>query len=258
MNQNIHSEISYQQRQAEMLDQVIPTPAATIARYRQTPDWRIYPKEFMFHRIRALAPKRVCDFGCGAGETSVELGALGYAVVGLDLSPDLIALAQRRAELDLVTDRVEFVVAEANPSALPKASFDLVLVQAVLHHMDIAQGIATLLAMLKPGGHVVIMEPVVLSSAMRWLRRHIPVAADLSLNERQLEWLDIRSVESGFEVVEKRFFHLGTRLLRCVPERFIGHRTLSYALHALDQALIRGVPGLYRWAGILVFVGRKK
>jgi SAM-dependent methyltransferase len=41
-------------------------------------------------------PARVLDLGCGAGRTTVGLAGLGFQVVGLDLSPNLLALARGR------------------------------------------------------------------------------------------------------------------------------------------------------------------
>lgn len=54
-----------------------------------------------------VAGKRVLDLGCGGGESSFELAASGAAVTGVDVSPELIALAEdRRASRD-VTFRCE-------------------------------------------------------------------------------------------------------------------------------------------------------
>ncbi|MGH9390628.1 MAG: class I SAM-dependent methyltransferase [Vicinamibacteria bacterium] len=41
-------------------------------------------------------PARVLDIGCGAGRTTIGLEERGYQVVGIDLSPNLLALARRR------------------------------------------------------------------------------------------------------------------------------------------------------------------
>jgi SAM-dependent methyltransferase len=40
----------------------------------------------------------VLDIGCGAGRTTIGLEERGYQVVGIDLSPNLLALAHRRFE----------------------------------------------------------------------------------------------------------------------------------------------------------------
>ena len=50
--------------------------------------------------LRALVPpiagRRVLDAGCGGGRTSAWLAELGAAVVGIDVSPELVRLARER------------------------------------------------------------------------------------------------------------------------------------------------------------------
>jgi 2-polyprenyl-3-methyl-5-hydroxy-6-metoxy-1,4-benzoquinol methylase len=257
--QNIGQELDYQARHAAEVASIRPTPAATLERYRQHRNWRINSKEFLFHSLANHSPKRVCDFGCGAGETGTELAAAGYQVIGFDISPEMIALARRRAELDHVTDRTEFVVANAAELELRSGNFDAILVQAVLHHIELDKGLATLDALLAPGGVAVIIEPVAFSSLLQKLRDLTPVPKDISPNERQLNQSDIVQIEAKFDVLEKRHFHLFTRFARLVPERFEGlHMFFFKSLATLDWLALSCLPLLRRFAGALVLVCRKK
>ncbi|MBI5772281.1 MAG: class I SAM-dependent methyltransferase [Verrucomicrobia bacterium] len=257
--QNVPQELAYQARQADALGAVQPTPEATLRRYRDHTGWRIHNKDFLFHCVKKYAPKRVCDFGCGAGETSTELAWIGYQVTGFDLSPELIELAKRRALLDKVVDRVQFLVADAAQLQLNAANFDLVLVQGVLHHIPIREGLDTLHALLAPGGVAVIQEPIIFSTALRRLRDLTPVPKDISPNERQLEPADIALVAEKFEIVERRYFNLLTRLQRLVPGCFPKVRgAFRTGLAWLDGALLTCVPPLRRFAGALVLVARKR
>ena len=54
-------------------------------------------------RVAALVPPgaRVLDAGCGTGRVAVELARRGYAVVGVDSDPSMLAVARAKApELD--------------------------------------------------------------------------------------------------------------------------------------------------------------
>jgi SAM-dependent methyltransferase len=51
-------------------------------------------------------PPRALDLGCGAGRNAVPLAALGWDVVGLDLSTPMLRAAQQRAEAEGLADRV--------------------------------------------------------------------------------------------------------------------------------------------------------
>ncbi len=259
-SQDINQELEYQARQAELAGSVKPTPAATIERYRLHKEWQYFSREYVFYAIEKCQPKTICDFGCGAGETSTELGAMGYQVTGFDLSPDLIAMATRRAELDKVTDRVEFFIGDAKTLDLKSGSFDLVVVLGVLHHLvDVKQGLKTLESLIKPGGYVVIKEPIVLSGFLRWLRNFVPVERDISPNERQLYREDLELIESVFEVKEKRFFHLFGRLVRLFPERFAGlHNLACQFFWRLDYVVINYLPGAAHFAGAVVYTCKKR
>lgn len=80
--------------------------------------------EAALDRAAFRAGERVLDIGCGAGATSLEIvrrtGASG-SVVGVDLSPQLLALARSRAEAAGLA--VDFIEADAGSAHLG-APFD--------------------------------------------------------------------------------------------------------------------------------------
>jgi SAM-dependent methyltransferase len=257
--QNVAEELAYQARQAELAGAVRPTPPETIQRYREHKHWRLFHREYVFHLVKQFNPRHICDFGCGAGETSTELGALGYRVTGFDLSPDLLAAARRRAELDGVTDKVSFTLANAHDPNLGGQRFDLVLAQAILHHIDIHEGLSQLNALVEPGGVVILQEPVAYSRLLQWMRDRAPVEKDISPNERQLNQVDIRAIEERFEVIERRHFHLATRLMRIVPEKWgYFHRMAEAIFWRVDFLLLNYLPGATHFAGVVVMACRKR
>lgn len=51
--------------------------------------------------VMQFEPKTALDAGCGFGRVGIELNARGVEIIGVDLDPDLLARAKRRApELD--------------------------------------------------------------------------------------------------------------------------------------------------------------
>jgi SAM-dependent methyltransferase len=76
---------------------------------------------------------RVLDAGCGTGRYAFELARRGYAVVGVDLSPQLIAEARRRAEGESSLN-VSFTVGDILD--LPAGGgYDAVLCRGVLNDL---------------------------------------------------------------------------------------------------------------------------
>ena len=97
---------------------------------------------------------KVLELGCGAGDLSLELSALGYEVSGVDIAPTAIEWAQEKAqERSLSADfQVGSVLDLANYA---DASFDLVLDGYCLHCIiggDRLKFYAAARRVLKPGG----------------------------------------------------------------------------------------------------------
>ncbi len=101
-----------------------------------------------------LGPRwsRVLDFGCGAGRLSQALADHADEVVGVDVSPPMLAVAR---ELD-TAGRCRFVLNEtADLTCFADGEFDLVYSELVLQHLPSAviDGyLAEFVRVLRPGG----------------------------------------------------------------------------------------------------------
>src|ERR1700758_2860594 len=77
---------------------------------------------------------RVLDVGCGVGRWSRLLAARGARVTGVDLSPTMIAEAERRAAASGLGDRCQFMVQDSATLEID-GSFDLIVCVTVLQHI---------------------------------------------------------------------------------------------------------------------------
>ena len=109
--------------------------------------------------LRATSGERILDVGCGPGffcaELLDEVGPDGK-VVGLDSSPQMLALATRRCEGH---GNVEFREAAATSLPVSEAGFDAAICVQVLEYVpDVAGALAELWRALRPGGRVVVWD----------------------------------------------------------------------------------------------------
>jgi SAM-dependent methyltransferase len=252
---DVAAELAFQATQAAQV-QVKATPLDIIDRYRHCRRWWLYRKEYVFKLIHDCRPAKILDFGCGSGDSTTELAALGYDVLGIDVSPDLIALAEERARLDGVVDRAKFLAVDGTTATLPKEAFDLVLVQAVLHHVDLAESLRTLEHVLQPGGYLIIVEPVAYSRTLQWLRDRSPVEKDISPNERQLNHEDIRQIAGRFEIVRTRHFTVFQRVMRLVKATGPIYDWPARFLSVVDYLLL-SLPLMSHLAATVVLLCRK-
>ena len=108
--------------------------------------------------LRSLIPmpltgRAVLDAGCGSGAQCEWLLDAGADVIGVDLSPGMIAEAQRRCG-----GRGRFLVADlAEPLPLEPESLDGVTSSLALHYVnDLAVPLRSFAAALRPGGWLVV------------------------------------------------------------------------------------------------------
>jgi SAM-dependent methyltransferase len=100
------------------------------------------------------APARVADLGCGTGTLALLLAEEGYAVDGVDFSPEMV----RRAR-DKAGDVARFVEGDAAAPPLEPASYDVVLSRHVLWAMPSpADALDRWTALLRPGGRLLLVE----------------------------------------------------------------------------------------------------
>lgn len=131
----------------------------------------------------------VLELGCLYGRTMEKLHPLGpQKLIGIDISTRGIEVAKRERG-----DIAEFHVMDAHSLEFPDESVDLVIGNAILHHLDFQRAILELLRVLRPGGHAVFMEPLRDNPLAKLYRAITPKARtvdELPLSRAQLTWAD--------------------------------------------------------------------
>jgi SAM-dependent methyltransferase len=122
--------------------------------------------------LRHAPPGPALDVGCGTGRLAERLADAGYAVVGLDPSPGMLAqLRQRRPDLPAV-------VGDGTVLPFPDATFALTYCVAVLHHVADPEAVRRTLGEMtrvtRPGGRVLVWDHNPLNPYWPLLMRRVP------------------------------------------------------------------------------------
>src|SRR3954465_13613526 len=113
------------------------------------------------HELYDAAGKDVLDYGCGPGSPAkhfVDLGA--RSVTGIDVSEGEIEQAQERVRSLGIEGKCRFLVADAHAMEFPEDSFDVIVGDSILHHLELRKALLEIRRVLGPGGRAGCLEPL--------------------------------------------------------------------------------------------------
>jgi demethylmenaquinone methyltransferase/2-methoxy-6-polyprenyl-1,4-benzoquinol methylase len=126
-------------------------------------------------RAVVLPGDRVLDACCGTGDLALAAEREGGHVTGLDFSPRMLERARRKSTT------IEWVQGDVLALPFPSASFDAATVGFGVRNVDgLADGLAELRRVLRPGGRLAILEITQPSGPLRpffdlWFDRVVPL-----------------------------------------------------------------------------------
>ena len=201
------------------------------------------------------AGKVVLDYGCGEGRLTFDLLDKGARrVTGIDVSQARVEAARARAEERGVTDRCEFLVADAHATGFPDASFDLVVGSDVLHHLELERALREIRRVLKPGGRAVFAEPLAHNPILRAGRYLTPSARTPDEHPfTEADWRLCASFFPDFRHAEREFLTVPLMPLNLVLPR-TGQRSLARRMARADDRVLARYPRLGKYARISILV----
>jgi ubiquinone/menaquinone biosynthesis C-methylase UbiE len=209
----------------------------------------------LYSLLKDVSGKKVLDCCCGYGITSVRCAKSGASVTGIDISPRMIDVARKNAELNDVSDNINLAVMSVQDMKFDNNTFDYVVGLGALHHLNLDLSGREISRVLKDGGTAIFLEPRIPFQWLIFLRSLFPTKCLESPGGGQLSDKEVRVFSRHFSSHTADYFLLLRKL-----ERFPILRKVSSTFDRFDGLLLDAFPGLKQpglkqlcWAFVLQF-----
>jgi ubiquinone/menaquinone biosynthesis C-methylase UbiE len=115
----------------------------------------------LVERVPIAQAERILDLACGTAISSLEIAERANSdscVVGLDITPAMLAYGKTNIEQANGPVRIDLVCASAMDLPLPDHSFDTVVCGLGMHHMAVPKLLREIARVLKSDGHLVLAD----------------------------------------------------------------------------------------------------
>ena len=131
--------------------------------------WAVVPKlhEYNDYVNSKIRNKIVLEIGCSNGESVKRYAKFCKKIIGIDLSDEGIKYAKT-----LNIKNAKFYLADAHHLPFQEKVFDIVIVNSMLHHLDLNLAFRQIHRVLKTDGKLYAREPLgtnIIISIYRWL-----------------------------------------------------------------------------------------
>ena len=122
----------------------------------------------------------VLELGCGTGSFTRELARSGAEVVAIDVSPELVEIANANCS----APNVRYQIQNACALSYPEGAFDSVVGSSVLHHLEIEAATRDMYRVLRPAGTIYFTEPnmlnpqIAIQKNIPWIKRKLGDSPD--------------------------------------------------------------------------------
>jgi ubiquinone/menaquinone biosynthesis C-methylase UbiE len=162
---------------------------------------------------------KVLEVGCGSGYLTKELVRTQASILAIDVSDDILSIARE----NVLGSNLEFRLENAHElSSAEDVSFDTIVGNSVLHHLDVGKALSEFYRILKPGGTLFFAEPNMLNPQVA-VQKNIPFIKqwlgdspdETAFFKWQIERLLQKHGFSHISVIPFDFLH------PAIPEKFI-------------------------------------
>jgi SAM-dependent methyltransferase len=211
----------------------------------------------MLAAVGQLQHQRVLEIGCGSGDLAIRLANAGADLTVLDISQRSVEIARERVKQFAKGASIRTVVAPAEATGLPADSFDLIIGNRVIHHLDVALATTEIARLLAPSGRALFVENSGLNPLLMLARQHFVGRLGIprlgTVDEHPLTERDFDQFRHRFRHVELLFPSF--RFLGLLDRQVFRYKSsiLSKVCSGFDATIDRWLPVSRRY-GYLVLI----
>lgn len=197
------------------------------SRYKVLPYFAVEKRVFLRPSSQAIL-----DMGCAAGWNMSRFRQYGRFPFGIDVVPERVQLALHHGPVSI-----------ASGLYLPfaDATFDLIYIQHVLHHIgDVTQALAEVRRCLKPGGVLFLIETTEDNPIIRWGRRLYPKWLGDEINA-PFYFSELKETlgRDGFRLETAEQYSVIFWLWEILPDHFSFMEKLTPFFVAIEQLVVK-------------------
>lgn len=179
--------------------------------------------------------QQVLEIGCSSGYDADQYSRHCRNYTGIDISDDAIAAAEARNIANAT-----FICVDGHHLPFPDASFDSVIVNSLLHHLDLPRSFSEICRVLRPNGQLLFREPLGTNPLIQAYRAMTPQAR--TRDERPFTRADLALMKKHFTLTEVRWYGM-TALVAA----WVQVPALRRALTRIDGALSKTPARIFFW-----------
>lgn len=204
-------------------------------------------EEMIYNGVKG---RRVLEYGCGTGGHSLEIAQRGGIVTGIDISEVGVSMAEEKARA-LGLANASYRVMDAENLEYPAGTFDIVIGEGILHHLDLHKAYGEISRVLAPGGRAIFMEPLGHNLAMNLFRSRTPHLR--TPDEHPLRKPDLDMARRYFDTCSFHYYHLFSFGALPLIKTKLFWPALGF-LERVDRFAFKAIPplGLQSWYSIMI------
>jgi SAM-dependent methyltransferase len=176
---------------------------------------------------RRISGKTVLEIGCASGRDAIDYAKHASQYHGVDISDIAINNCQ-----NLQVHNASFYCIDGHKLPVSDKSIDFVIVNSLLHHLDLPTVLQEISRILKPTGGLIFREPLGTNPIFNMYRLFTPNAR--TIDERPFTFADLKIIQSHFVFDDIQYFGFSSLIAAFIPNKFI-RRILT----AIDNLLAK-------------------